>query len=372
MRADSRLLFVILAIACTIFVACDSTSKVARLDSVEGQTAPASIKDKDIDNTRDMPGHTAAIVKLLPGHTESVFAVQESFRLLTGDELRESTSIVDLAAYPAYGWMELPLDGEAYRAIAGSTCIGMVLAGRRFRPSNGMGVSRFDGACILRFRDNFQDDVWANLCGNAEQRSVQGVSVVDHHVEADNDERVLSLAMLNNNILIVTTDVDYLNSILANAKKEVDVPGIPSTWEEWKHLDTRASIWGIRHFSRNKNNKDPTSPFYKNRDMSDVLNRRPEGFEWNVPDPDAIGFTFSFDQERKGEPCVVNYLSKSTAAEQLATIAWTTPPPQTALPIVERIGATVIKMTFRDTVINDSGSYLLMLLARGRLGHAVW
>jgi hypothetical protein len=96
------------------------------------------------------------------------------------------------------------------------------------------------------------------------------------------------------NIAVVATDKDYLREVLARTDGQSGERALPGTLAEWKHVNTQAKFWAVRHYRKEGAETDPTSPFV----------HRPG----STPDHKAIGLTFSFDPE-KSSTATVTYLS---------------------------------------------------------------
>jgi hypothetical protein len=96
------------------------------------------------------------------------------------------------------------------------------------------------------------------------------------------------------NVAVVATDKDYLREVLARMGGKKAERALPDTLAEWKHVNTHAQFWAVRHYRKIGAEKDPTSPFGH--------------CPGSTPDDKAIGLTFSFDAE-KSATATVTYLS---------------------------------------------------------------
>jgi len=384
MRPNFHIVFIVFGVISGTLPGCDTSPKPIteggvmnpeQSNNLEQAITQVSKEDQGTDAIRKMPEHTASIIEWLPNDTESIFVCQEPFRLPAEDEFREAGFLSGLHASYATGFLGALPNEKAFQVLVGKKCNTAVLAGRKFQAPSAQGASLFEGVCVLRFEKKLPKDLWTKLVAESQQHFVLGFAVVEHPIPWGKDELVFSLALLNDSLLIIATDRDYLKTVLSNSLEKPEKSLLASNWEEWKHVDTQSPIWAIRHFTHfteGNNAKDPTSPFYENRDMSDVATRKPELFEWNVPDQNAIGFTFSLRQKGESFECVVNYLSESIIAERIALIAWTTPSPDSKQPNVTTIAPNVIQVTFSCPIINTDDQQMFFMLVQGRLGHAAW
>jgi hypothetical protein len=69
---------------------------------------------------------------------------------------------------------------------------------------------------------------------------------------------------------------------------------LPDSLPEWKHVNTGAQFWAVRHYRKRGTETDPTSPF--------------NGAWGKTSDPQAIGLTFHFDPDQS-KTATITYLS---------------------------------------------------------------
>jgi hypothetical protein len=81
---------------------------------------------------------------------------------------------------------------------------------------------------------------------------------------------------------------------------------LPPTLPEWKHINTSARIWALRHFRKDQALLDPTSPLSGDRRMA------------NLPDKDAIGLTYVFDEQRN--IANIRYLTSPSNTSEMASV----------------------------------------------------
>ena len=97
------------------------------------------------------------------------------------------------------------------------------------------------------------------------------------------------------NVLIVATNREYLQEVLARIRGDIGQRALPETLPEWKHVNRKAKFWGLRHFNKGDAGADPSSPFGGKRTA-------------NMPDELAIGLTFEGTPNEQ-QSATIRYLS---------------------------------------------------------------
>jgi hypothetical protein len=78
---------------------------------------------------------------------------------------------------------------------------------------------------------------------------------------------------------------------------------LPQDLSEWKHVETNAPVWGVRHYQKQGAQLDPNSSLLGQNSA-------------NIPDANAVGVTFSFAPTAE-RTATVNYLSASPDARRI-------------------------------------------------------
>jgi hypothetical protein len=106
------------------------------------------------------------------------------------------------------------------------------------------------------------------------------------------------------------TDKAYLESTLKRMNGKAERRAIPAHLPEWKHVDVKAKVWGIRHYRKEFAKSDPTSPLLKE--------------DANVSDPAATGFVFWYNPGADNR-IRARYLPEVKDAAKLMTKGWNHP-----------------------------------------------
>jgi hypothetical protein len=169
---------------------------------------------------------------------------------------------------------------------------------RNFRPPSGLGMMKYEGGLIVVFAGDITDRAHSYL-RDSQPKIVRTEQLAGHQVavfQTKSEEDLLTtyVAFPKPNIAVAATNEDYLREILARIDGKHGAPAFPDTLPEWKHVNTQARFWAVRHYQKIGSEKDPTSPF--------------SGGFGTTPDHKAIGLTFSFDPE-KSKTATITYLS---------------------------------------------------------------
>ncbi|HEV8145350.1 MAG TPA: hypothetical protein VGP79_03170, partial [Bryobacteraceae bacterium] len=233
------------------------------------------------------------VLSWLPVDTETVLAANGPFPFpdfdsLSGDEPEDQPLPLAELNLRMRG---LPLGGFASdndrlrKALKGSRVLLALEGSRRFRSPTGSGSTLFQGCAIavLEGAPIDRDSLVRDVAGSSERiETVEGVKVAVFQEQKESDTWTFLVAFPRSSIVLVATDRSYLREVLARMRAPGTARALPESLPEWKHVNTRAPFWGLRHFQRNDAAEDPTSPFLGDKAA-------------NVPDDDAVGATFWFD-----------------------------------------------------------------------------
>jgi len=129
------------------------------------------------------------------------------------------------------------------------------------------------------------------------EEKIEGKKVTVFQEKLENDVWTTYVAFPRNNIILVASNRDYIQEILARLQGKSGERALPDTLPEWKYVDHSTPIWALRHFDKSQQNVDPSSPFGGQKSA-------------NYPDEQAIGLVFSLDSNM-GMSVTINYLSKN-------------------------------------------------------------
>jgi len=152
---------------------------------------------------------------------------------------------------------------------------------------------RYEGCAILVMESGTQvdgDAFMRNTASSAKRfEKIAGVSVAAFEELTENGVWTTFVAFPRKDVVAIATDLAYLRTVLTRLNGTPGPRALPDSLPEWKYLNTRAPVWGIRHYDKSQVRLDPTSPFENS-------------------DPRAVGVTFYFERfERK--QALITYLS---------------------------------------------------------------
>lgn len=229
---------------------------------------------------------------------------------------------------------------------------------RRFAAPSGLGGVLFEGANLLLLEKPFADEgkgLMAELQKQAlKVDAVGGFTVVEFRDKLESDVWASFITVLRPDVLVIATNVDYLKELVARRTTRTGARALPPQLREWSLIDAGSPFWAIRHYRREPDSRDPTSPFLKNAAASEF-------------DGGAVGVVAYAD--RDGRTIVVHYLSIGPKAEDVARKIWHRPG-DGVVPTIRRMSADVIEVRFSATDEEDLSMFMFYLLAV--LGHATY
>jgi hypothetical protein len=246
------------------------------------------------------------VLSWLPPDTETVTVARGPFPIPDGHAEKETIRNRELSGQELDHMFEsLPLalfgfkDDLLVKHLIGKRIMLAAEGTRHFRSPAALGEMPFEGCAIAVFADELGDS--GNAFINASRKvalgveEIEGLKVALFQEKLENDLWTSFVAFHNKNIVLVATNRDYITEVLTRLQgRSSGQRALPGNLPEWKHVDTNARFWGLRHFDKNPAN-DPSSPF------------APRPF-WNLADKEAIGLTFSFDPS-KSRSATITYLS---------------------------------------------------------------
>jgi hypothetical protein len=238
---------------------------------------------------------------------------------------------------------------------------------RRFRAPAGKGSMRYEGCEIVIFGDGVALD-WRAFRQKAARsavrfENVEGTEVAVFEERSGKDQWTTLVAFPRANVLLLATDRNYLQTVLSRMRTPAASRALPETLLEWNYVDTRATVWGLRHYQPERAGQeagqnadtDPTSPFQEKSDT-------------NVPDPDAVGSTFWFEPER--QTVVAAYISINPDAEEIVARHLRLYMPTAKDIRMEELAPAVVQATAGLPDLDHF--YNLMFGVMALMGHAVY
>ena len=309
-------------------------------------------------------GALSEALSWLPENTEAVMGASGVFALTDPNTstdsqprpyleeltLRVQTLPLAMLLFKNGGLADLIYSKPVMLAIEGS---------RRFRAPARLGPMRYEGCEIVLFGDAVTLD-WTAFRRKAARSAVrfedvEGTDVAVFQQSIDHDQWTTLVAFPRNNILLLATDRNYLQTVLKRMRTPSSARALPETLQEWNYVDTRATVWGLRHYRSEKAGMDPTSPFQ-------------EKVAANVPDNDAVGATFWFEPER--QTVVAAYISLNPSADRIvARHLRPDLPAATGIRVVE-LAPAIVQATAGLSDLDHF--YNLMFGVMALMGHAVY
>lgn len=261
---------------------------------------------------RDADQRVEEVLTWLPVDTESLWVNQNPF-VVKADE---SLSLLNGRATELYSVDRLSAlsNGRFYRLLSGRT-IRLVVAGTR----NIIHSQELSVPAVLPKRDvayfyflsepidlGSQDEyiqkrpVWRAPANIDDIRVPFRPGVERPQLEDEN-----WLALARPDLLVVTNSKELLGETLERIEHGSQTRAYPPSLTEWKHVDRRASFWGLRHYT------DQAKPKPNERGYVNAALPEPDGAAAGV----AAGVAVNFDAA--GQRLEIRYLSQAplTAAD---------------------------------------------------------
>jgi hypothetical protein len=256
----------------------------------------------------------AQVLSWLPEDTETVMGANGPFPLpdlsaLGGNPGQTELSIAELELRTR----ALPLtlfnfkNGGLSQALKGKIVAIVIEGSRHFRPPAGLGEMRYEGCeIVILDKDSAHngDSFMQDAVKSANQvEDVSGTRIAVFEEQSENDVWTTFVAFPASNIVLIATDRDYLRTVLSRIKGSSGRRALPVTLPEWKQVNYRAPVWGLRHYQKLEAGRDPTSPFQGQA-------------AGNVPDNSASGVGFWFEPAGS-RVATVSYLSTNGNSLQI-------------------------------------------------------
>jgi hypothetical protein len=192
---------------------------------------------------------------------------------------------------------------------------------------------------------------------NARQiKTIAGQRVMVFEEKLEEDIWKIFITVPAPNILLLATNQDFLTQVLKRMHQKGERRALPESLPEWKHVDTRARFWAVRHYDKADAQDDPSSP----------LSGKEGAANW--PDTEAVGIVFEFDPSRS-KVATIKYLSGNKEALKLFTDEHAEID-QSFRPVIRQAEAGVVELVLSPGTGEEAGVFLLVLFAL--LGHAIY
>jgi hypothetical protein len=325
---------------------------------------------------RKMTGVSSPSVQLIeqmlnwfPTDTETVSAVMGPFLLPHVEKdssggLRMAKSADEVRDQ----FMQFPLlllvgkDSLLAKNLKDKPIVAAIEGSRNFQAPTGLGGMRYQGGVIAVFAGNITANADAFLRDSApsilRKQQIEGHEVIVFQEKSEEDTWTTYVAFPKPNIAVVATSEDYLREVLARINGKQGARALPANLPEWKHVNTHAEFWAVRHYQKTGAEQDPSSPFNRG---------------WGkTSDPQAIGVTFSFDPN-KSKAATITYLSPDETRLQRIKREYfaTRGPAETQMHIQYReVEPGALEGTYNIEQLETADAFAFVL--EGLLGHAIY
>jgi hypothetical protein len=307
------------------------------------------------------PPDVRQVLSWLPPDTETIVVANKAFPLADLRDVRQSRD------FHLEGWLRAmavaPLwfrNGSLLEHFKDKRSMFALAGSRHFRAPKSLGLMPYEGCTIVFLTDDLGDRadafLGASSRGASRVEDIEGQKVLVFQEKADSDLWTTFVTFRKPNVLLVATDLDYLRDVLARMRSSSGPRALPQTLPEWKHVNTEAQSWGLRHYDRSQRDSDPSSPFWDSR----------KSIKAPLNDANAIGLTFSYDPAN-GKGPVITYLSGNPIAARKALAM---PQESTSASVVFReVDAGTIEASYGPGRSTDA---IFGLLLPYLLGHGIF
>src|SRR5262249_20266454 len=158
----------------------------------------------------------------------------------------------------------------------------------------------FEGCDFLVLDQDFVTtrDSFLNLVESQAKvvQRIAGFKVMVYEAKLESDLWKFFIVSPKPNVVLCATDLGYLTEVLTRMGVKGHKRALPENLQEWKHVDTTAQFWAVRHYDKENAVEDTTSPLQGKQAAA------------NVPDKQAIGITFTYNPNTKNKAKII-YLS---------------------------------------------------------------
>jgi hypothetical protein len=346
---------------------CSGADATAKSPLVRSQPVPISSAP-----TPSAPSELVAkALSWLPADTETVVAANGPF--LLGDLNPDADTAqhglkTDREIEDAFKSLPLALLGFRHGLLGKYLEHERVLlafeGSRDFRPPSGLGEGSYQGCAFAIFAGDITDRANLFMKNSStvalRKERIEGQQVSVFQEKLEQDIWTTFVAFPEPNMIVVATNEEYLRDVLARVGGKGGGRTLPENLPEWKHVDSHAAFWAVRHYDRKGAQPDPTSPFEGKKAA-------------NMPDDQAIGLTFTFDPA-KSKTATIVYLSSN--AEILQNVQ------KNLFPIETEHGARELHIRYRQLepgvvegsydLDNIESTQLFVFVLEALLGHVLY
>lgn len=293
------------------------------------------------------------VLEWLPPNTETLIVTKGPYRLklLEHEAPKKEECGLARALEGLSAWPLAIREGKLIKLLAGQDIALAVEGARDFdKDGGGLGMQSYRGCHILVFQRDL------GPAGNAltkalkeEAKSVErigGHEVICLEEKLENTQWSFFLTQPSPNVLFCATNKQYLREVLERMNKRVEKRAFAPDLEEWKHVDTNARFWAIRHGVQ-------------------LFPQDPLG-------PPIVSLAFSFDpagKPREQQVAKVIYRQPEKNSAKDALKLWTYVGEREWKPTIRQVAPGIIEVTAKFPIEGDETRFLYALLLY--LGHAI-
>jgi hypothetical protein len=295
------------------------------------------------------------LLRWLPEDTETIMVAQGAIAIpkKEADRFQFAEALSLLPAGPTFSFAKELLHKE----LQGQKVLMAMEGSRRFTSPKNLGMMPYEGCHILQFES---DDVVRQafkVCQDKAEKKIElaGVQVAVFSEKMEEDVWSIFICRPRAGVLMCATDKAYLETTLKRMNGKAEKRALPAELPEWKHVDRKAKIWGVRHYRKEFAKTDPSSPL------------RPRAAA-NVPDPTAVGFVFWYSPGAENM-IRARYLSQAKDAVEIAAKGWNHPSEKLE-PTIKRADAGVVEIS--ESLAEDRTAHMFLFVLLGYLGHGIY
>lgn len=291
------------------------------------------------------------MIEWLPADTETLMVATGDFAFTKepadderGLRFRQTVQQITL------GHLHLLDIDEFNEGLQGAKVDLAIQGSRRFTSARGLGSWLYEGCQIIQFHESTHGTISKafNTCQAQASATIdirgQTVAVFDRRFEQD--DWTFYLCQPQPGLLVCATNRSYLAEVLDRMQQPAKMRAFPKDLPEWKHVDVKASVWGLRHYRPDRAENAPLP-------LGEV-------------DPQATGLTFWIPAA--ANTAEVRFLTTNKEAVEVISSSWTYPLYGMFPKVGQRVpGVVGVTCTF-PTDFAEGGALLILL---GYLGHGV-
>jgi len=262
----------------------------------------------------------------------------------------------------ALGSLGVIKEGAFLKKFIGCTVSLCVEGSRRFRPPTSLGGMRFEGCSITILKQDFTErtTLLNQMASHAKRfHNLEGHRVAEFEEKLEEDIWKVFVAMPAPTVLLCATDQAFLTEVLSRMHQKALNRALPEALFEWRHVNTSAKFWSLRHYDKAQAQYDPTSPLSGHQLAA------------NWPDTGAVGIVFEYDPARS-KVAAVRYFSRNqkglkSFSDEMKKASY---PGQDFKPQFNETNPGIIEMTVSLDENEQAGMFLFVLLML--FGHGVY